>query len=149
MHPFLSQTAVYALRAMAWLAATSPAAPVRARDLSEGSGIPAHYLSKILRRLVLARVLESQKGHGGGFTLARPPAEIFFMDVLAAVDAYPVPNRCAFGWGECDTDHPCPLHEVFDRLGADYRKWASTTTFADVRGFSPSDRRFPPSRISI
>lgn len=148
MHPFLSQTAVYALRAMAWLAATSPEAPVRAKDLSEGSGIPAHYLSKILRRLVLAGVLESQKGHGGGFTLTRPPSEIAFMDVLAAVDAYPMRDRCAFGWGECDTDHPCPLHDVFDRLGEGYRKWASTTTFADVRGFSFGDPNFPPARRS-
>ena len=64
-------------------------APVRASDLSAGTGIPVHYLSKILRRLVLAGVLTSQKGQGGGFSLSRAPEEIPFADILAAVDVYP------------------------------------------------------------
>jgi DNA-binding IscR family transcriptional regulator len=54
MPTVLSQTAEYALRAAAWLAAESPDAPVRTRDLSRGTGIPEPYLAKILRRLVLA-----------------------------------------------------------------------------------------------
>lgn len=132
MDRFLSQTAEYALRATAWLAVHTPRDPVRARDLSEGSGIPPHYLSKILRRLVLAGLLESQKGHGGGFILARPPSEIRFQDVLAAVDAYPAPDRCAFGWGACNPDDPCPLHESWSRLGGSFRDWAASTSLADV-----------------
>ena len=50
----LPQTAEYALRAMAWLATIPQDEPVRARDLSQATGIPPHYLSKVLRRLVLA-----------------------------------------------------------------------------------------------
>jgi Rrf2 family protein len=132
MDRFLSQTAEYALRAAAWLAIHSPLDPVRARDLSEGSGIPPHYLSKILRRLVLAGLLESQKGRGGGFVLARPPSAIRFQDVLAAVDAYPAPDRCAFGWGTCNPGDPCPLHESWSRLGGAFRDWATSTSLADV-----------------
>ena len=132
MDRFLSQTAEYALRAAAWLAINSPGGSVPARDLSEGSGIPPHYLSKILRRLVLAGLLESQKGHGGGFVLARPPSEIRFQDVLAAVDAYPAPDRCAFGWGACNPDDPCPLHESWSRLSGSFRDWAASTSLADV-----------------
>jgi Rrf2 family iron-sulfur cluster assembly transcriptional regulator len=147
MHPFLSQTAEYALRAMAWLASISPETPVRAKDLSAGSGIPTHYLSKILRRLVLAGVLASRKGHGGGFTLSRPPDEIRFMEVLAAVDAFPSPNRCSFGWGACDQDHPCPLHEPWDSLNTAFRDWAFNTTLADVQQI-PFSGPPPPTRPS-
>jgi Rrf2 family protein len=132
MHTFLSQTAEYALRATAWLASQSPDAPVRARDLSEGTQIPTHYLSKILRRLVLAGVLDSQKGQGGGFSLARPPGQITFRTVLTAVDAYPAPEGCAFGWGVCDAVRPCPLHESWSRMSEHFQAWASTTTFAEV-----------------
>lgn len=132
MDRLLSQTAEYALRASAWLAIHSPTDPVRARDLSEGSGIPPHYLSKILRRLVLAGLLESQTGHGGGFILARPTSEIRFQDVLAAVDAYPAPDRCAFGWGACNPGDPCPLHESWTRLSVSFRDWATSTSLADV-----------------
>jgi Rrf2 family protein len=131
---FLSQTAEYALRAMVWIAANSPDAPVRARDLSEGSRIPTHYLSKILRRLVIGGVLHSQKGLGGGFSLSRPPGQIRFMDILAAVDAYPTSERCAFGWGACDARNPCPLHNSWLEISDAFREWAHRTTLADAGG---------------
>ncbi len=133
----LSQTAEYALRAMAWLAYECPDAPVRAQDLSQGTGIPPHYLSKILRRLVLAGLLESQKGQGGGFSLARPPESICFEDILLAVDSYPVQGRCAFGWGTCGEDNPCPLHASWSRLSDSVHTWAANTTLAAVKPQPP------------
>ncbi len=132
MHTFLSQTAEYAFRAMAWIASQSPRDPVLARDLSKGTRIPAQYLSKILRRLVLAGILESRKGRGGGFFLARPPGEIRFKEVLAAMDAYPQEDRCAFGWGACDRTHPCPLHDSWSRMSKGFRDWAANTTFTEM-----------------
>jgi Rrf2 family iron-sulfur cluster assembly transcriptional regulator len=129
----LPQTAEYALRAMAWLATGPPGEPVRAADLSTCTGIPTHYLSKVLRRLVLAGLLDSQKGQGGGFSLARPPEEISFLDVLVSVDAYPTEGRCAFGWGSCDEANPCPLHGPWSQLNNQLREWASGTTLENVR----------------
>lgn len=129
----LSQTAEYALRAASWIAAYSPEAPVRAQDLSRETGIPSQYLSKILRRLVVAGILTSQRGQGGGFALTRPPGEIPFREVLAAVEASPETGRCAFGWGACRADAPCPLHEAWAPLGEAFVRWAATTTLAAAR----------------
>lgn len=133
----VSQTAEYALRAMVWLAIFSPDRPVRAADLSKNTNVPVHYLWKILRRLVLAGVLTSQKGKGGGFRLSRPPEEIRFTDILGAVDTNPYSDRCLvaclFGWGACDSDHPCPLHDSWSGLSDTVRGWASSTTLAAVR----------------
>lgn len=128
----LSQTAEYALRAMAWLATAPEREPVRAKDLSRATGIPSHYLSKVMRRLVLANLLTSRKGQGGGFALARPPDQIAFIDILVAVDAYPTTGRCAFGWGECDEDRPCPLHGSWSQLRAQLQEWAEGTSLADI-----------------
>ena len=133
MNTFLSQTAEYALRAMMWIAGHPPGEPLLARDLSEATQIPAQYLSKILRRLVLADLLLSRKGRGGGFTLARPPGEISFRDVLLAVDAYPREERCAFGWGMCDRSRPCPLHTSWSQMSEHFTLWAANATFADAR----------------
>ncbi len=132
MNSFLPQTAEYALRAMAWLAARGENSPVRAKELSEGTGIPLHYLSKILRRLVLADVLYSQKGHHGGFTLSRPPEMISFKEILSAVNCYPEQGRCAFGWGACDANKPCPLHEPWALISDAVCDWASETTLGSV-----------------
>ncbi len=128
----LSQTAEYALRAMAWLATTPLDEPVRAKDLSTATSIPIHYLSKVMRRLVLAGLLVSQKGQGGGFLLSRAPQEIAFIDILTAVDAYPSEGHCAFGWGECDEARPCPLHGSWSRLNRELRSWAEGTTLAEI-----------------
>lgn len=132
MESFLSRTAEYALRAAAWFSSESPEAPVRARDVSEGTQIPVHYVSKILRQLVLGGVLESRRGQGGGFSLARPPGEINFAEILRAVNAYPDAGRCAFGWGSCDPTRPCPLHESWSRMSDDFRDWAASTTLAEA-----------------
>lgn len=129
----LSQTAEYALRAMAYLAVPREES-VRAADLADAIAVPAHYLSKVLRRLVQAGLLESQRGHGGGFVLSRPADQVRFVDVLAAVDALPTENRCAFGWGDCDVKNPCPLHPAWSRLNDAMTGWAEGTTLADVAG---------------
>ena len=127
----ISQTAEYALRAMACLAAPGGGA-MRALDLSRATQVPPHYLSKVLRRLVHAGLLDSQKGHGGGFTLARPASKIRFADVLAAVDEAPETGRCAFGYAQCDAKNPCPLHPAWSKLNEQMSSWAERTTLASV-----------------
>jgi Rrf2 family protein len=115
--------------------------PVRARDLAEHSGVPSHYLSKILRRLVLAGILKSQKGKTGGFKLARSPDAITFKDVLLAVDAFPISERCAFGWDKCNATSPCPLHGPWKAISEEFSEWAAKTTFAELGALSHSALR--------
>lgn len=128
--PLLSQTTEYAFRALAELARART--PLRAADLSERTGVPVAYLSKVLRRLVAGGVLTARKGHGGGFVLARRPRQVAFDEVLAALDEAPSRNRCAFGWGRCNPARPCPLHPAWARLQDAFGRWASTTTLASV-----------------
>lgn len=130
----LSQTAEYALRAMTRLAQAKDEPALRAADLAADTHVPVHYLSKVLRRLVAAGLLESQKGHGGGFTLKRAAEQIRFADVLDAMGEAPVEGHCAFGWGNCDSKRPCPLHPAWTVLNGALQDWASKTTLADVAG---------------
>jgi Rrf2 family protein len=137
----ISQTAEYAIRAMSAIATLPEGIKIRAADLGRATGIPTPYLSKILRRLVLAGLLDSQKGQGGGFSLARPAVEIPFINILKAVDAYPTDRRCAFGWGSCDRLSPCPLHGAWSRLNRQLRGWASDSNLAEVASAAEGDQR--------
>ena len=128
----LPQTAEYAIRAMAQLALLPRGQAVRATDLSKMTHIPEHYLSKVMRKLVAKGLLESEKGHGGGFKLVKPRKSIRFIDILSAVELELEPNRCAFGWGECSGKNPCILHPAFTQLKDAYAKWATKTTLADL-----------------
>lgn len=129
----LSQTAEYALRIMAQLSIEDAGDPVRAKDLAETTEVPPHYLSKLLRKLVVAGLLKSEKGHHGGFRLAKKAGAIKLMDVLRAVDAPSAATHCAFGWTKCSNDEPCPLHPVWMQLTESFEAWANRRTLADLQ----------------
>ncbi len=131
----LSQTAQYALRAMTVLTALGPGASARTRDLAGPSRVPSDYLSKILRKLVQAKLLVSERGHHGGFRLARPPAEITVAEILDAVGEGLNGEGCAFGFSRCDTKNPCPLHPMYSELTDSVKSWARSSTLADVGPF--------------
>lgn len=129
----LSQTAQYALRAMALLSNLGPTESFRAADLAAASGVPRDYLSKILRKLVRARLLDSVKGHRGGFRLTRAPHRIRVQEVLDAVGEDFAPRVCVFGWDKCDGRRPCPLHSIYGELADAARSWSQRTTLAELQ----------------
>ncbi len=124
----LPQTVEYALRAMTYLATLPAGTAISTTALSENTGIPSAYLSKIMRKLVLSKLVGSKKGHGGGFSLAWTPSEILLREVLDAIDYDLDPDRCAFGWDECDPNNPCPLHPAWSEMKESFNSWADTTT---------------------
>ena len=130
----LTQTAEYALRAMAYLANLPDGQAIRARDLAVPTAIPPHYLSKLMRHLVVAGLVHSQKGHHGGFMLAHPKEKITLEAVLAAANVSLVADECAFGWKRCNNGHPCPLHNAWKQLRGACIQWAQNTTLADLGG---------------
>lgn len=135
------QTVEYALRAAAYLATRPDGQALAADLLASETGIPVHYLSKVLRRLVEAEILVGQKGHGGGFALARAKGDIRMADILDAVGFLPRPATCAFGWGTCDPERPCPLHPVWSRVTEAFQTWAAGATLADVGPWLPAKKR--------
>src|SRR5918998_4035694 len=60
--------------------------PTSVRDIAERTAIPQPYLEQILLALKGAGLVRSKRGVGGGYVLARPPAEIVLSDVVSAVD---------------------------------------------------------------
>ena len=137
----LPQTAEYALRALACLVALPEGEGARSADLAKRSGVPPAYLQKVLRRLVAAGLLESQKGHGGGFRLARRPEAIGFLDVLEATEMYVAPAPCAFADARSDPQRPCPLHPAWSELKETFREWAARMTLADAAHPAPDRPR--------
>lgn len=139
----LNQTVEYALRITAVLAAEGDGR-LTAPALAERCHLPTPYASKVLRKLVVAGLVDSLKGHHGGFRLARPPQTVTLEEVLRAVDFDPQPTSCAFGFARCNPDRPCALHPAWAELKERVTGWARGTTLADaVRPVSASDA--PPS----
>jgi Rrf2 family protein len=127
----LNQTAVYGLRAMAILASLDPGEQINAQQLSARTGVPQQYLSKVMRKFVVTKLVRAKRGHGGGFSLLRPPRQIRLLDILQATDL-DLDSGCAFGFSRCDPSNPCSLHPLWSKLQDALTNWAGQGTLADL-----------------
>ena len=116
----LSKRGEYGLRAMIILAGTPhPNAPlpvVQIKEISEREKIPGKYLEQILLSLKNAGLLNSKMGVGGGYYLARPPAEISLGQIFRVLDGPLAPLRCvsqmAYEPCGCPDEQTCGLRLV-------------------------------------
>jgi len=108
----ISQTAEYALRAVAALA-SNPAESLPTQRLAELTKVPAGYLSKVLQALGRAGLVRSTRGLGGGFVLTRRPEELSVYDVVQAVDPVQRIRTCPLGL-KAHGVRLCPLHRRLD-----------------------------------
>jgi Rrf2 family protein len=128
----ISVTAQYALRALVYIAAQPAGRPVLARQIAAHTGVPAHYLSRILRDAVRVGLLESARGVGGGFRLTRPSRRIKLLDVLAPFDDVFDRSRCPFGQPRCNDERPCGFHAYWKPIATAYHRMLENVTLADV-----------------
>jgi Rrf2 family protein len=110
----LSKKADYGLMAMRHFAEHQGAC--RAKDVAESYGIPPEALAKILQRLAKAGLLNSQHGINGGYTLARPAAEISAYEVIRAIDGPLFITSCITVRGECDQTERCTIREPLRKV---------------------------------
>lgn len=106
-----SATIEYAIRALAHLATLEPGERILARDLAAVTDVPRQFLGKILHRLARVDLLDSAKGRGGGFRLARPAGELCVVDVVEALDGGDITRQCVLGLDACNDEQPCPMHD--------------------------------------
>src|SRR5258708_38923880 len=90
----LSRKGRYALRALYALAGNESGGPMLIAELAERENIPRKFLEAILLGLKNAGVLHSKKGKGGGYVLAKNPAEIALGDVIRTIAGPLAPIPC-------------------------------------------------------
>ncbi|MEY3015197.1 MAG: hypothetical protein RIT45_3932 [Pseudomonadota bacterium] len=95
-----------------------------------------------MRQLVVAGLVQSQRGLHGGYRLAREPAAIRYEDILDAMHFQANDGHCAFGLPQCNAVRPCPLHDSWKQLQDHFRLWARAHTLADLEsvGYCPPIR---------
>ena len=131
----ISQTVEYSLRAMALLCHDAPE-PSTVVSLAERGQVPAPYLAKLLRGLVRAGLVLSQRGIGGGFSLARNPIDITLADIVNAVEPLQRIKKCPLGIANHET--LCPLHKKMDEAMAMAEQAFRETTLADLLKGAPT-----------
>ena len=126
----LSQTVEYALRAVVLLADQMDQ-PQTNPQIAEVTQVPPGYLFKVLQSLGRAGLVNSQRGAGGGFTLARAPEEISLLEVINAIDPIQRIKTCPLGI-ESHGKRLCPLHRKLDDATKHIESLFAETTVADL-----------------
>ena len=76
----------YALDALVELQLHGDAGPVPIAELARRRRIPVQFLEQLFATLRRAGVLRSQRGVGGGYSFARPAAEITVLEIVELLD---------------------------------------------------------------
>ncbi len=82
-----SSASKYAVRALAYMTSKADQTVFTVEEIAKGAAVPKPYLSKILKQLVTGKILKSNKGPGGGYQFARPPAEISLYDIKVITES--------------------------------------------------------------
>ena len=126
----ISPTAEYALRAMVAIAQRREDAVVTP-TIAEITKVPPGYLSKVLQTLRKAGLVDSKRGLGGGFTLARPAENVTVLEVVNAVDPIKRIRRCPLGI-DSHGANLCPLHKRLDEATELVEQSFASTTIAEL-----------------
>jgi len=141
----ISDSGRYALRALAELALLPQGQYLGSASLAGQVDVPANYLSKLLQLLSRIGLLDSQKGAGGGFRLARPAEQIALIEVLDPIDRVRRWEGCVLGNEQCPGDSPCALHDGWGKVRDSYITFLEHTSVAQLARSPASNELAAPA----
>lgn len=147
----LSMKTKYGLRALAVLAKEHGKGPILIADLATQERIPHKFLELILLELKKKGILHSKKGKGGGYLLARPPAETSVGEVIRVLDGplalLPCVSQTAYRrCDECPDEETCGIRSVMKEVRDSTAGILDGTSLAGMLERSKSNRRSTSKR---
>jgi Rrf2 family iron-sulfur cluster assembly transcriptional regulator len=121
----------FAVTAMLDVALHGASGPVTLAAISERQKISLSYLEQLFGKLRRQRLVESVRGPGGGYNLARPPEMLAVSDIIVAVDEPIDATQCG-GRENCHDDRRCMTHELWAGLNAHIFTYLRSVTLADL-----------------
>jgi FeS assembly SUF system regulator len=103
----LSHLADYAVVLMTAAARQPAGVRLSATELASETGVPLPTAQKLMGQLAISGLLRSVRGAAGGFSLARPAAEITLADIVEAVEGPIAMTVCSEGRTDCALDAHC------------------------------------------
>jgi len=132
----ISATEEYGLRCLLALACEGPDGQLSIPEIAQKEGLSVPYASKLLWLLRKSGLVNAERGRAGGFSIARPPAEITLQEVIAALGGPLIDlahcKKFSGNRDECIHSGKCSLHEVLGGLSGVVRDFLSDMTIEDL-----------------
>jgi Rrf2 family iron-sulfur cluster assembly transcriptional regulator len=121
----------FAVTAMVDLALRHGKGPVTLAGISERQDISLSYLEQLFGKLRRHSLVDSVRGPGGGYTLAKPLETVSVADIIRAVDEPIDATQCG-GKENCHDDHRCMTHDLWVSLNEKIFEYLDSVTLADL-----------------
>lgn len=128
----------YATGLMARLA-RMPARPMSAQAMSGEMDLPLPTVAMLLKRLARAGLVQSSRGAGGGYWLARPPDAISIAEVIVAIEGPVALTECALGVGRCAVEARCTTRGNWQLISRAVQVALESVSLADMA--APATRK--------
>jgi Rrf2 family iron-sulfur cluster assembly transcriptional regulator len=121
----------FAVTAMLDLALRRGGGPVTLAGISERQKISLSYLEQLFGKLRRHALVESVRGPGGGYYLAKSLDDIAVSDIIKAVDEPIDATQCG-GLGNCHDERECMTHELWTNLSGKIYDYLASVTLAHL-----------------
>ena len=120
------------MRMMADLAWHSKDGVVALKDIAERQGISKKYLEQIVPLLNRARLLRTNRGYKGGYTLSKDPSEYTVGEILRVTEGDLAPVSCLQSGSVCARKAECATVHIWDGLYKLVNEYFDGITLQDV-----------------
>ena len=121
----------FAVTAMIDLALRGEEGPVALASISERQKISLSYLEQLFGKLRRYKLVDSVRGPGGGYCIARPLNQVTVADIIRAVDEQLDATQCG-GRENCHDEHRCMTHDLWSTLNAKMYDYLASVSLADL-----------------
>jgi Rrf2 family iron-sulfur cluster assembly transcriptional regulator len=129
----------FAVTAMMDVAMHGGSGPVTLAAVSGRQRISLSYLEQLFGKLRRSGLVESVRGPGGGYNLAKPQDQVSVADIILAVDEPIDATQCG-GKENCHDDRRCMTHDLWAALNDHIFTFLSGVTLAQlVKQQQPND----------
>jgi FeS assembly SUF system regulator len=112
----------YGVLVLAHLASLPAGQIVCAREAARATALPVPTVSKIFKSLARGHLVESHRGVGGGYSLARPLDQTSLAALIRALEGPISMVECGARPGLCSQEPTCPVRVTWARVNREIER---------------------------
>ncbi len=125
----------YAVRALVMLMILGDDGPVTLKEISDAEDISLNYLEQLFSKMRKGNIVNSIKGPGGGYVLARDSKDIKVSEIIEVVEETISPVACVdegMETNSCERSEKCTTQWLWAELGLKIKEYLNSVTIHDL-----------------
>lgn len=110
---------------------------VQLDEIADTLNVPRYFLAKVMNRIVKAGILNSTKGHSGGFCCNETTLYTSLLRIAESVGELNEADNCVLRFRACNGTNPCILHKKIEPLRLKWKNFLSKTNIKDLLDEQP------------